>query len=200
MSNEKSKITKLTTEPAKFLGFEIKMYKNRKLVLDKNNRQRRIGGNKPILGIDKKRLLERLVWRGFIKKTKPREQPAWSTLSDYEIVMKYNSIIRGLTNYYYPLITYKSTTNYFIYILEYSCYKTLCQKHRTTIRKLIKKYGQPLKVKNEKGTVLELLTVRTYAKVLKETLDNIEQNLKYNKNTDQTTLATSDFLNNAKTY
>lgn len=180
LSEEKTKITKLTTEPAKFLGYEIKMDKTRK---DKNNRQRRVGRNTPVIGVDKARLKERMEWRGYLKKGKPREQPAWSTLTDYEIVSKYNAVIRELVNYYAAIISYKSTLNYYVYILEYSCYKTLCQKHRTTVKKLIRKNGIPLKVerpKKDDGTI-ELLSVRTYAKVLKEPINKMAANFKKGK-------------------
>ena len=64
--------------------------------------------------------------------------------------MKYNAEIRGFVQYYAPIISYKSTLNYYVYIPEYSCYKTLCQKHRTTIRKLIQKHGHPLVIRNPK--------------------------------------------------
>lgn len=202
LSAEKTKITKLVKEPARFLGYEIKMYRTRKIQADKDRVQRRIGGNRPIMGVDKVRLKERMEWRGYVKKGKPCEQPAWSTLTDYEIVMKYNSVIRGLVLYYAPIINYKSTLNYYVYLLEYSCYKTLCQKHRTTIRKLMKKYGKSLVVKkpnSKKSGEIKLLTVRTYEEVLNPIIKNMISNLRQ-KNPDQSLLASSDFLNNAKTY
>ena len=40
------------------------MYKRRKKQKDKNDEQRRIGGNTPIIGVDKDRLKERIEWRG----------------------------------------------------------------------------------------------------------------------------------------
>lgn len=40
----------------------------------------------------------------------------------------------------------RSSSYYFIYINEYSCYKTICQRHRTTIPKLLTKYDHPPKV------------------------------------------------------
>lgn len=126
------------------------------------------------------RLMPRLEWRHHYIDGKPREVPSWSTLTDYEIVSKFNSIIRGQVQYYAPIITYRSTINFLVYIMEYSCYKTLCQKHRISIRKLLKKYGFPLAVKyddKESGTSkkIELITVKTYWGLLANTIGTIKR-------------------------
>lgn len=202
LSLEKTKITNLYTDEAKFLGFAVRKQKQ-KLAITKTGVLKRVAGQKVYIGVDKQRLLSRMEWRGFHKNLRPREKPAWSIQSDFEIIGKYNSIIQGLVNYYAPIISYRSTLNHYIYILEYSCYKTLCQKHRTTIRKLSKKYGFPLKVKflnskdNEK--IITLLTCKTYWKELKDTVEKLQTNLAQGS-TDQSVLASSDFLNNAKSY
>lgn len=146
LSLEKTKITNLKEDKAKFLGFSIKYPRNSKISLTHKGALKRVTGQKISIGIDMERILPRLEWRKFLQDGKPREQPSWSVLSYYEIVQKYNSIIRGLVNYYAPLITTRSTINYLVYIFEYYCYKTLCQKHRTTIRKRIRKHGHPIKV------------------------------------------------------
>lgn len=57
-------------------------------------------------GLDKVRLFQRVEWRGYIKKGKPREQLEWSTLNDFEIISKYNSVIKGLVEYYALIISY----------------------------------------------------------------------------------------------
>jgi retron-type reverse transcriptase len=175
LSLEKTKITNLYAENAKFLGFAIKAQKFKKISKTKLGTLKRVSGNKLYLGIDKERLLQRLEWRGYIKKGEPREQPAWSTLNDFEIVSKYNSVIRGLVNYYAPIISYRSTLNYFIYILEYSCYKTFSQKYRTTIRKLLKKHKGTLTVSFEEKSIT-LITAKTYWSLLRPTVENITKN------------------------
>ncbi|MGQ2957956.1 reverse transcriptase domain-containing protein [Agrobacterium sp.] len=146
LSLEKTKITPLKKESAKFLGFSIRAYNNksRKKTIINTGVLRRTTGHLLTIGIDKSRIMPRLEWKKFYIKGKPREVPSWSTLTDYDIIQKYNAIIRGLILYYAPIITNRSSINFLVYIMEYSCYKTLCQKHRTSIKKLINKYGFPI--------------------------------------------------------
>lgn len=199
LSLEKTKITNLYAENAKFLGFAIKAQRFKKIAKTKLGTLKRVTGNKLYVGIDKERLLQRLEWRGYIKQGKPREQPAWSTLSDFEIISKYNSVMRGLVNYYAPIISYRSTLNYFIYILEYSCYKTFAQKYRTSIKKFFKKHRSPLTMQYEKNKTITLITVKTYWPLLEPTVQKMIKNLRSNS-PNQELLASSDFLNNSKTF
>lgn len=142
LAPDKTKITDLTKERAKFLGFSISRLLGSKIRISRFGNQSRVTGNKANIGIDKDRVTSRFLWKGFMDtKDRPRELPALTILTDYEIVMRYNSIISGYVNYYASMIDLRSDLNYFVYILEYSCYKTLCHKHRTTIRKLIKKHA-----------------------------------------------------------
>lgn len=55
-------------------------------------------------------------------------------LADYEIVEQYNAEARGLCNYYNLACDYH-TLDYFCYLMEYSCLKTIANKHKTSIRK-----------------------------------------------------------------
>jgi retron-type reverse transcriptase len=202
---EKTKITNLTKTPALFLSFSIKVKSNRSrlIIPTKTGSLKRVTGQKAILGIDKVRLINRLTWKGFLdSKKRPREQPAWSTQSDYEIINRYNAIIRGTINYYAPIIRYRSSLNYFVYVYEYSCYKTLCQKHRTTIHKLIQKYGHPLTLTtpiNGKPKTITLLTTKHYWPILEKTSEKIRLNL-ISQNPDPTLKADSDFLRYARAY
>lgn len=205
LSLEKTKITDIRLEPARFLSFTI--YLQPQHTVKTRTGKKRAGGVVPYIDIDRKRLLTRLQWKGFADhKGRPREQPALSVLPDHEIVAKYNSIIMGTVNYYAPMIRARSSLNYFVYIYEYSCYKTLCQRHRTSIRKLLKKHGHPLTVQsqtpNKKGkTQVTLLTTKHYWPNLKEVSAKIRDNLekKYEER-DPSMIAPSDFLNNAKAY
>jgi len=202
LSLEKTKVTDLNRDKARFLGFTIYFKTNKKLTYTAKGALKRVTGQKPIIGIDMARVIPRLQWRAFLTKGKPREQPSWTTLSDYEIISKYNSIIRGLVMYYTPIIRYRSTINYLIYIFEYSCYKTLCHKHRTTIKKLLKTHSFPITAlideENTKSKKVELITVKTYWPRLKDTSVSITKAL--NTETDPEVIASQDFLNNAKTY
>ena len=51
----------------------------------------------------------------------------------------YNSEARGLCNFYNLACDYH-TLDYFCYLMEYSCLKTIANKHKTSIRKIIRQY------------------------------------------------------------
>ena len=205
LSLEKTKITDIRLEPARFLSFSIRLQPQH--TIKTKTGRKRVGGVTPYIGIDHKRLLTRIQWKGFANyKGRPREQPALSLLPDHEIVNKYNSIITGTVNYYAPMIRARSSLNHYVYIYEYSCYKTLCQRHRTTIRKLLKKHGHPLTVPSQTpnkkgGTNVTLLTTKHYWSKLKEISNKIRINLeKKYEDRDPSMIAQNDFLNNAKPY
>jgi len=78
-------------------------------------------------------------------------------LTDLEIITTYNAELRGICNFYNMASNY-TKLSYFAFLMEYSCLKTLCSKHRIrSIRKLIKLYrdhkggwGIPYETKNKK--------------------------------------------------
>jgi hypothetical protein len=69
----------------------------------------------------------------------PIHRPGLLNLADYEIVEHYNAEARGLCNYYNLACDYH-TLDYFCYLMEYSCLKTIANKHKSSIRKTIRKY------------------------------------------------------------
>jgi len=54
-------------------------------------------------------------------------------------VEQYNAEARGLCNYYNLACDYH-TLDYFCYLMEYSCLKTIANKHKSSIRKIIRQY------------------------------------------------------------
>lgn len=59
--------------------------------------------------------------------------------TDLEIVDTYNSELRGVCNYYGIASNFISL-NYFAYLMEYSCLKTLAGKHKSTSKKIRDKF------------------------------------------------------------
>lgn len=59
--------------------------------------------------------------------------------TDLEIVTTYDAEIRGLCNFYFLASNYRSL-NYFSYLMEYSCLKTLAWKRRCKLSKIYDKY------------------------------------------------------------
>lgn len=138
---DKTKITNMKKEPAKFLGYEIKVYKKTKAIITKNKIKTRIG-NRIFIELDKQRLIDRLHMRGYCNEHGfPREIPKLTMLEFYAIIERYNSVIRGIVNAFkYSIKNPNTQLGRWIYIIRYSCLKTLAQKFKTSIRKLFKKY------------------------------------------------------------
>ena len=60
--------------------------------------------------------------------------------TDLEIVTIYDAEIRGLCHFYFLASNYRSL-NYFSYLMEYSCLKTLAWKHRASCQKFMTNTG-----------------------------------------------------------
>merc|ERR1712099_104686 len=161
LSNEKTKITNLEKEHASFLGFTLK--------------------NTP------SKVQTRIKKDGNEKKLKPRHVGIYCSLKDWEIVTKFNQILRGLFNYYYYSLTGKSDLHKYYYLYRYSCLKTLAHRLRISIAKITKKYGNELimkyfiyfkdqngkKIKKERSVKFP-----TYKKLMNETGFRVEREKK----------------------
>lgn len=66
----------------------------------------------------------------------PIKRTSFLRLTDLEIVAAFNAEIRGICNFYSMAVNY-AHLNYFSYLMEYSCLKTLAAKHKTTISKIV---------------------------------------------------------------
>lgn len=188
LSQEKTKVTNAKKERVKFLGFSLCYYadtvkimritnqtrlkerfnKNRSILIKNRMKSRshikRTTGNLLVIGIDQDRLDTRLAQKRFTdsKALRGHRKAEWTVLSDYEIIMRHNYVIRGLVNYYAKTIRDFSILNKYIYLLNYSCLHTLANKHRLSIKKVIKQYGLPAKTTQlnkdkEKGKEITLL-------------------------------------------
>lgn len=144
LSPEKTKLTDITNNYAHFLGFNIYTYNNTKITHNKDGSLIRTGGYNIKAGIDSERVLNRLLLKGFCNKNfKPIGKRPYSVLSLKEIFDKYNSVIRGIANYYLPQIDYVHSFSQIYYILSYSCYGTLATKFNSSIYKIFTKHGKP---------------------------------------------------------
>ena len=147
MSDEKTLVTK-ATDRAKFLGFEIRgtPQSNHTKKTKRGTTARNYSGHVmlevPTAAIEKK-LLElhamkkeahdgNEIW-------KPTHRGELTGRTDLSILDQYNGEIRGFCNYY-AIANNRSKLHKFRYIMEYSLYKTLACKYRTTKRRIIEKY------------------------------------------------------------
>jgi len=142
LSLEKTKIINIRKEPTRFLGFAIGMY---------TKSQSNTTGNRFYINPDFNRIIERLYLKSYCDPDGfPRESPRLSTQNIDTIISEINATLEGLINYYYPVINTVSQLQRIGYILQYSCYKTLAQKLKTSVRKIIQICGGP---KNPQYTI-----------------------------------------------
>lgn len=149
LSENKTLITDITKEKAKFLGFELKISARGRLRREPTGkfkfRKTRLTRRTP--GIvwsapDRQRVINRLHMKGFSTKAGfPRELPWLSCLEPQIIIQRFNSVMLGLANFYFGYIRNNSHFHRWLYILKYSCLKTFAQKYKTTIRGIYKRFG-----------------------------------------------------------
>ena len=156
LSDEKTLVTK-ATDRAKFLGFEIRVTpqsnhtKRTKSGATARNFSGHVMLEVPTSAIQKK-LLELGAMRIDVRNGTEIWQPTYRGKlvgrTDLSILDQYNGEIRGFCNYY-AIANNRSKLHKFRYIMEYSFYKTLACKYRTTKRRIIAQYriGKDIGVK-----------------------------------------------------
>ena len=70
----------------------------------------------------------------------PVHRNALLRCTDLEILTVYNEELRGICNYYRLASNYHKL-KYFVYLMKYSCLKTLAAKHKCSISKIIGMYA-----------------------------------------------------------
>lgn len=141
LSEEKTLITH-SSNRVRFLGYNISVRRNNEIRKKSNGVKARTLNYKVELTIPFKDRIERFLFeRGVIKQTengkfKPIHRPYLLNLPDHEIVEKYNSEVRGICNFYRLACDYH-LIKYFGFLMEYSCLKTLANKHKSSTKKII---------------------------------------------------------------
>ena len=186
LSREKTRVTNLKSSKAKFLGFSIYSYRSTQI-----NRNgivlNRTGGYQILIGIDMDRMIDKLVSKGFCKDStshRPIAKGSLSVLTYEQIIDTYNYIMRGMGNYFLPMLSRVKDFIRVVYILEYSAYMTIAKKRSSKISKIREKFGKPLKMEitqKETGSliqprsttkIIQLLDYLTIKKVVKDMLIN----------------------------
>lgn len=143
LSEEKTLIT-YSDNYARFLGYDIRVRRDWKIkkVFNKRygNITKRTLSNMTELNIPLKDKIEKFLFNNGIVEWKngelsPVKRGKMIGMSDLEIVSVYNAELRGICNYY-SMASNFAMLNYFAYLMEYSCLKTLAAKHRSTIAKI----------------------------------------------------------------
>lgn len=142
LSEEKTLITH-SSNYARFLGYDVRVRRNNDVRKAGNTTQRTLSQTAELAIPLNDKIMRFLFDKKVINQSKNGEIKPWTRLaltrcSDLEIVTAYNAELRGICNYY-SLASNFGKLNYFAYLMEYSCLKTLACKHKTTIAKIIRR-------------------------------------------------------------
>jgi len=144
LSEEKTLITH-SSNRTRFLGYDIRVRRSQVVKRDKNGRKRRSLNLRVELLVPLKEKVEKFLFaKGIVKQStdgrvKPIRRPHFLNLSDHDIVKRYNAEIRGICNYYRLTVNHHKL-NYFCYLMEYSCLRTLANKHKSSVSKIVSKF------------------------------------------------------------
>lgn len=153
LSMEKTLITNASSKCAKFLGYEVKVFKSQVTRTDSLGRKIRLLNGKVQLKMPHSVWVNKLqkyqaIEMGANGTWKPRPRNYFQRNEDLEIVAQYNSEIRGLYNYYRLAENVSNHMHRFAYFMFYSMLKTFATKYRTRTKQIRQKY-----MKNGRFTV-----------------------------------------------
>ena len=146
LSDEKTLITH-TSKSARFLGYDISVRRsNGHAKYDKRHRLCRTTNGKVVLKIPMEIVKRRLLdYKAMVLKThnhkefwKPVSRDALVNNDDLEILRQFNAELTGFYNYY-SLALNIGVLNNFKHIMQYSMFKTLANKYRTSKTAIIKR-------------------------------------------------------------
>lgn len=167
LSDQKTLITDMRKKRSRFLGCELSINKSRVQRVKGINRVtlQKVGGQIIKLHVERQRYIDRLYMKGFCTKDGiPRELGWLVPLEAPVIIERYNAILRGMVNDKAGLVPFHELSRW-IYILRYSCIKTLAQKYSTRLGPLHKKYEV---MKNGLKTVGFTVSIRFRGEVWKK--------------------------------
>lgn len=147
LSDEKTLITKATNK-ARFLGYDIRVTPKSNLTkkTKRGIKARNYGGH-VMLEVPTELIQKKLIELKSMKIVLQNNTEIWKSIhrgdltgrNDLSILEQYNGEVRGFCNYY-SIANNRSKLHKFRYIMEYSFYRTMACKYRTSVRKIITKY------------------------------------------------------------
>jgi len=149
LSKEKTLITNAKDRAANFLSFNLSVgssVKRRKVKTDgKRTTMKRTTGWQPRVDVPVKEIVQKLQQKGYChtkggKEFFPCSKKSLVASTDHDIVMSFNSVWRGIYNYY-CVCDNAHKLRWVMYILQYSCLMTLSHKHRRRLPKTISVTG-----------------------------------------------------------
>ncbi len=160
LSEEKTLITHIRTDAAKFLGYEIVSQH----VDDKLDRRGQRQVNETIgLRVPKEVIEQKCAM--YMRRGKPAQRAPLIHESDYSILSKYQSEYRGIVQYY--LLAHNvGWFNTLHWVAETSLLKTLAGKHRSTVTKMAKKHKTSIETEYGPRKCLQVVVPRENKKPL----------------------------------
>ena len=160
LNPEKTRLIHLSTEKARFLGYEFKRGTAR---FRRRNLQRKgsphnvvqtvrtnVGNVKLLMPL--RETVKKL--KKYMAKGQPTHVAGLVNQPIDHIITHYNEVIRGWYNYY-QLAENVCSLNYARYVLHYSLAKTLAHKERSTLAKVFRKYGKPITFMKPNGRTVQ---------------------------------------------
>jgi len=148
LSEEKTLITH-SNNYARFLGYDIRVRRNSQVKRGGKNSKRTLNNKTELLIPLEDKIMRFMFSKDIIAQSKdgkinPISRSKLLRCTPLEIISIYNAELRGICNYY-SLASNFPDLHYFSYLMEYSCLKTLANKHKRSIGKIVDKY------KDDKG-------------------------------------------------
>jgi group II intron reverse transcriptase/maturase len=147
LSPIKTKITSIR-EPILFLGviFYLKHFNDIKKISRNNKTYKRRGLNYIIFEAPLERIIKKLELGGFCKNKQPIAKGLLIHNSKEQIVNTYNSVLRGILNYYSFVNNRNKLISWIRFILWKSCGYTLAIKYKLRrLTKVIQRFGKDFK-------------------------------------------------------
>jgi len=143
LSDEKTLITH-SNQYARFLGYDVRVRRESKVKPNGKRKMRTLNYKVELNVPFDDKIMPFLFDKAAIGQTtdgkiEPRARRYMYRCSSLEIVTTYNSELRGICNYY-SIASNFTRLNYFAYLMEYSCLKTLAGKHDSTTRKMYREF------------------------------------------------------------
>ncbi|QDZ77431.1 RNA-dependent DNA polymerase, partial [Bacillus cereus] len=149
LSEEKTKITHAQSGQAHFLGTDLSNGRNGGHIFVTTTTRKakrcyksRAGKTTPTMKAPIAKLVQKLCLKGFCTPIGvPSCKDGWTTLDTDQIITRFNSINRGIQNYY-RFVDNFAKIGRIQYILKFSLAKTLAKKYRISVSKVFKRFGK----------------------------------------------------------
>ena len=152
LSKEKTKITNVNSDFARFLSVDIRKFQHTKFRKVRGRNTRVTDALRLTAPLE--RITAKLKANGFLKENRPAPRFIWMKNEKDEIILLYNSVYRGIMNYYRFVHNFNELSSWVHFILKASCAKLLAAKFSMKSQaKVFDKYGKDLKGDNKHGFV-----------------------------------------------